>query len=245
MAKSSSPTSALTSVDLPTPDGPTNDPVTPGSRTARTRSSPKPVRVETATTGTSPATVATSSDGSCGIRIEVRLQEEDHRAGAALPREGQIALEQPWPQLVGERGGDEHDVDVGGNDLLARALAVGVVRRAAGELGSAGEDRLDASLPLRAGAERDPVADDGQLGWRSRMADSSRKASPCLSDGGEHVVGASAMRDGDPAGFETVVPVRRKCRIPRVVPPERVQSGCSVAARHSASARSSAEERSG
>ncbi len=61
VASSSSPASVFTSVDLPTPEEPSSAIVRPGARCERIRSSPTPVRLEIAWTGTPKAIASTSS----------------------------------------------------------------------------------------------------------------------------------------------------------------------------------------
>ena len=80
-----------------------------------------------------------------GILGEVRLRQQDHRPGAAVPGEREVAVEQAQVRLVGEREGDEDDVDVGGHDLLASEVVAGLVRRAARELRPAREHHVDRS----------------------------------------------------------------------------------------------------
>ena len=53
--------SVLTIVDLPTPEEPSSTAVTPGVRKPVSSSRPSPVTLEIASTGTPPATVATSA----------------------------------------------------------------------------------------------------------------------------------------------------------------------------------------
>ena len=82
---------------------------------------------------------------------DVGLGEDDHRRGAALPRDGQVALD---ATDVDVRGGDddERDGDVRGQDLPA----IQVARRATGEQGAAFDDAADVAT-----VEHDPIADRG------------------------------------------------------------------------------------
>ena len=54
---------------------------------------------------------------SIGPVDEVGLRQHDHRVGAALEREHELALEPAQVRAVVERLRDEHRVDVGGDDL--------------------------------------------------------------------------------------------------------------------------------
>ena len=91
-----SPTRVFTSVDLPTPEGPSSAPVTPGARYERTRVDARcrPAdrdRVHRDLT----SDARELRDDRFGVRLEVRLGEDDHGPRSALERERQVALEQP------------------------------------------------------------------------------------------------------------------------------------------------------
>ena len=158
VSRMSSPTSALTSVDFPTPDGPSRAPVVPGPS--------RPGRVE-AEAGARrhdrdrdvARDVAELVGDALRILLEVGLEQEDRGSRAALPGEREVALEQARARLVRERGGDEDDVDVGRDDLLAGDVGSRVVGRAARDLRPAREDGLDRRgvWPARSSATQSPT----------------------------------------------------------------------------------------
>ena len=65
------------------------------------------------------------------VRYEVGLREEQHGLRAALPGQGEVALEERVADLLAERGDDEHDVDVRRDDLLTHVVRARLVRGAA------------------------------------------------------------------------------------------------------------------
>ena len=90
----------------------------------------------------------------------------DDRARAALDREREVALEQPAVELLAERLDDEHDVDVGGDHLLARDAGCRLVRGTARDRRSPRHDVDDRARRV----ERDPVADDREARFDPTLA---------------------------------------------------------------------------
>ena len=76
----------------------------------------------TAWTGAPPATGSTPATAAVDIVGEVGLVEDDDRLGARAPGQGQVALEPARVEVGVERGHDEQQVDVRGEDLLRREL---------------------------------------------------------------------------------------------------------------------------
>ena len=76
-------------------------------------------------------TAATSATQRRQVGAEIGLGQQHDRLGAALARQQQIALEPPRAEVGVERHDDEHDVDVGGDDLLVGDVAGDLAREAA------------------------------------------------------------------------------------------------------------------
>ena len=108
----SSPSSAFTSVDLPTPEEPSRTTVRPGPRYGSSSSRPSPVTELTGWTGTPIATDSISAIAAVGVLGQVELRQHDHRVGAALPREREVPLEPARVQVAVEGHDEEHRVDV-------------------------------------------------------------------------------------------------------------------------------------
>src|SRR5207249_5519692 len=89
------------------------------------------------------------------VRREVGLRQHHNGLGAALPGDGDVALEPAQAEVVVEPGEQESRVDVRREHLLGRILA-GVL---ADERTSTREDRRDRGR----WCHRDPVADGRQL----------------------------------------------------------------------------------
>ena len=135
-------------------------------------------------------------DGRVDVVGEVGLGEDEHRLRAALPGEREVALEAPEVQVLVDRGDDEDDVDVGGEDLLLRRLPGGLAR----ELRAAREDGLDRpALLVGARCDGDPVADGREVGGRRSVVEAPGDVAAELAELGEDVVGA-AMLHGNAAG---------------------------------------------
>ena len=88
------------------------------------------------------------------VVLEVGLREQHDRARAALDGEREVALEQPAVELLAERMHDEHDVDVGGDHLLARDAGCRLVRGATGDRRSPRHDVDDRARRRRARPSR-------------------------------------------------------------------------------------------
>ena len=71
--------------------------------------------------------------------MEVRLRQDDHGTGAALPGEDQVALEPPQIQVLVQRRDEERDIDIRRKHLLFGSLPGGLAR----ELRVAGQDSRD------------------------------------------------------------------------------------------------------
>jgi hypothetical protein len=157
-----------------------------------------------------------------GLGLEIRLREQDHGFGTALPREREIALEEWDAQVRAERGDDEEDVEVCADDLLTRPFGLGIVGGASGKARAARENCLNRA---RTGVDRDPVADDRKLASRGCLvANAARDASSYLAVFGQHVVGTTVL-NGDASRDEPERALRLECRRPFVVPAERLERG--------------------
>ena len=119
----SAPTSWFTSVDLPTPDAPMSATVRLPCAIARNRSRPSPVSAlghdDLDAHRRTADVVASLLDR--GLVDGVGLGQHDDRRRATLEGEHQLALEPPRIRPVGQRLHDQHDVDVGRDDLGRRA----------------------------------------------------------------------------------------------------------------------------
>ena len=125
--------------------------------------------------------------------------------------------------MLAERGRDEDDVDVRGDDLLAHGSRSGVGRRAPYERRPARKDCLDHAVPV----EPDPVADDREVRGCRRSPETWRDFRSHLVVRGQDVV-VAAVLDGYAPGRESVAAVRREGFIPGFVPAEHRESGHSA-----------------
>ena len=156
-----------------------------------------------------------------GIALEVSLREQDYRSRAALPGEREVALEDAYVHVLGERGCDEDDVDVRGDDLLAGRLRAGVVGGTAREPGAARKDRPDRGASRLTRIESDPVTDDGQFGERAGLvAQASWNARANVPIFGDDVPLAAMLHRHAP-GHEPLCAVGLEGGVPGVVPAER------------------------
>ena len=80
-------------------------------------------RASVQTTGTAAARDWTSRAAERGVGVEVGFIEDDDGGGAGLVGEGQVALDTAEIEIPVEPGDQEHDVDVGGDQLLGFAIA--------------------------------------------------------------------------------------------------------------------------
>ncbi len=128
-------------------------------------------------------------------RLEVGLGEDDDRPRAALEREREVALEQPAVELLSERAGRRNDVDVRGDDLLARDVRTRLVRRAARDRAFAAAGRRRLSLPGRARPSRRRREARSRVGL---PAEAARDAAALLALARQDVV-LAAMLNRDPA----------------------------------------------
>ena len=176
------PSSALTSVDLPTPDEPRTTAVRPGGRwSSASAATPSPVRAEIG------PDLDARGDGLGGdaepgrVVRDVGLVEHDDRGGAAGPRDREVALEAAQVEVAVEAGDDQRDVDVGREDLLVGRAAAGPATGVGGAPPEGGPPRHDGldhdgsglvrmdvvGLAVDRGAaavtDRDPVADRRQV----------------------------------------------------------------------------------
>jgi len=134
------------------------------------------------------------------VRAQVGFRQHDHRRRAALPPEGQVPLQPPDVEVAVQARGQEHGVDVRGDDLLDR-LAV-IVRRHPRELRPPREDGLDERRVGR--RDGDPVADGRQVaallgGMAKPAGELGRPLAPRGVDGI-----CAPMLDGHARGLETV-----------------------------------------
>src|SRR6185437_9832568 len=137
------------------------------------------------------------------VGAEIGLGQDDDRGGAALPAQGEVALEAPGIEVAVEARGQEDDVDVRGDDLLDRVAAVR--GRHPRELRPAWQDRLD-ERPLGAVGigDRDPVADGRQLAAPAHaVAKPTGELGPAFPARGVEQVGTPLL-DGDARGLEAV-----------------------------------------
>jgi hypothetical protein len=135
---------------------------------------------------------------------EVGLGQHDHRHGAAVPDQADVALDAAGRDPPVGRHQHQHGVDVGGEGL-GPSLGTG---RAADDGRPAGQGPHDDSV-----ANEDPVADgDGHPG---------RDSGPRQAGHAEHGAGTE-VEPGDPAGFNPTVQLDGggQRRRPGVVPAE-------------------------
>src|SRR5215207_4562777 len=145
--------------------------------------------------------------GRLDVVAEVGLGEHDDRGGAAAPRDGEVALHPAQACVPRERVDDQHDVDVGGDDLGHR----GPAGDRADEGAPPGQD-LGRELP----PQHDPVTD--RRAARLGVVHGLGRHDPAFTLGGQH--GEAAAVDAghpgeDDAGWRFVT----------AVPPERGEIG--------------------
>ena len=149
---------------------------------------------------------------------EIGLVENDDRLGARTPGQAEIALEPARVQVMVERGHDEQEVDVGGEDLL---VGRPVARCPADDCRAPGEETLDQPLTGVAGRlEHDPVADDGESGSPVELgveAEPARHRRPGLSVARPDEV-RPAILDEDPARLLAVDGLGREGQCVSIVP---------------------------
>ena len=80
--------------------------------------------------------------GDLRIVHEIRLVQDDHRRGAALPGDDEIALEPAGVEVVIETADEKDRVDVGGHDLFLGRITGRTTREPAGP----GKNGLDAGV---------------------------------------------------------------------------------------------------
>ena len=123
VASSSSPASAFTIVDLPTPDEPSRTAVRFGSSHGRSCVEP---RAGLRRHGERRARAERDRLDLVEVRRdvvdEVGLRQQDDRLRAALPRHREVALEPAHVEVERQRLDEERDVDVRGEHLLARRV---------------------------------------------------------------------------------------------------------------------------
>ena len=151
-----------------------------------------------------------------GIALEIGFGEQDHRMCATLESQGHVALEQASIHFLAEGSGDEDDVEIRRDHLLAHVVRALIVCGAARELRPAWHDPDDRAC----GVEPDPVADDREVD--RRCSSSKTVGDPCahFALSGQNVV-LAAMLDRDPSRNQPELSKRRECGAPRVVPAER------------------------
>ena len=171
VARSSSPMSVFTIVDLPTPDEPSRTAVTPGVQERRQLVEPRTGDVREREHGHAAGDRLHFGDGGLRGGVEVGLRQHDHGPRAALPREDEVALEPAQVEVLVHRRDEEADVDVRREHLLLGRLP----GRLAGELREARQDGGDrARTLLRRRARRRP----------SRRRPGGRRCSPPRGRGG-------------------------------------------------------------
>ena len=94
------------------------------------------------------------------VRTEVRFVEQDDGPCAAVPHDGQIALNAPQIELAIQRAHHKHRIEIRGHNLFAH-LPPG---NFAGEFGPARQNVLDPRPAFfRTRHDRDPVSDRGKV----------------------------------------------------------------------------------
>ena len=114
----SSPSRALTSVDLPTPDEPRIAAVVPGSRCARSSSRPWPGPRRDGDRRDARGDRVDRDEPAVDVVGEVGLVEDDDRRDLARPGDREVALDPAQVEVVVEPRDEQGDVDVRGHDLL-------------------------------------------------------------------------------------------------------------------------------
>ncbi len=149
---------------------------------------------------------------------EVDLRQDNDRPRPRLPGSRQVALDAPRVEVAVERCRDEDDIDVGREHLDRRAV---VGRCLAPQLGAPRQDDVNGRGALLApGVDRDPIADDRQLGRASLEPEAAGDAGlewlGVLA--GRHLPGA-AVGGNDP-GRDEPGPDARERRLPAGIPAE-------------------------
>jgi hypothetical protein len=199
----------LTSVDFPTPEELRSVIVRAGSRNARTRSIPSPVRLLTGTVGTPSATAsaAASLPGSVQRSSFVRT-----RTG------GEVPLEPPRVEVAVEPGDEEDGVDVRDQHVLLGPEP----RRLPRDLRPPREDGLDRRPPAARVADGDPVADRGHAAHELVVAELAPGVGEALVAGAADEVAAPVL-GGDARRLEAARGVVGEGRLELVGPAERGQ----------------------
>lgn len=139
-----------------------------------------------------------------GVVDQVGLGEHDQRLGAALVGEGEEPFDAAEVGLGGERDGDQHGVDVGGEHLAVGALAGALAddRGAARQQGGDGGHRFGVRV------DGHPVAGarvvDG-LGTADRSGVGAHGGEGAGLGVGDHHIGLAAVDPGQPAGDQAGV----------------------------------------
>ncbi len=201
VASTSSPTSALTSVDLPTPEDPRSAAVRPWGMYERTVSTPSPCGALTAWTGTPNAIDSTSS--TYASTSSQRSAFVSRTTGCAPLSHASVRNRSIRRMLKFsvETADDEDDVDVRRDDLRLRLGP----RHLADERASPRQDRVDRRATLvRPRGDGQPVADGRML---FVVAQAAGELGAQLAEGAVDDVLDSVL-DGRARGHEAVLFIR-------------------------------------
>ena len=154
------------------------------------------------------------------IGDQVRLVQHDHRRGAALPGDDEIALEAPRIEVVIETADEKHGVDVGSDDLFFGGIAGRAPREPAGP----GQHGLDAGVAgLCRRLDGDPVADGGEIGRARGVVPqpSGHPRQPFLLPG-QHTVDVRVL-EADARRYQPVAPIGLEQLVEPSRPAKRLQ----------------------
>ncbi len=148
---------------------------------------------------------------------QIGLRQHDDRRGPALVRHHEVSLEPARVVVAIEPHHQEHDVNVGGDDLLLGELAGDLAR----ELAAPRQERLDGPALLTGRlTDRDPVADRRQfVATRGAVQDATRMLDVQFAVGRQDAEDVIEL-DGDAAGNQPLALVFGEPGRPPGVPAE-------------------------
>ena len=222
----SSPSRALTSVDLPTPDEPRIAAVVPGAGARAGRRARSPVRAETATVARPGAIGVDRDEPAVDVVGQVGLVEDHDRRDLARPGDREVALDPAQVEVVVEPATSSATSMFDAMICSSSRLPPRRLPSAAIRLNDAAP-RQDRASRTSSGAEGDPVADSREVRTRRARRTGTtptrwpigRRRAP------SRTIGGLAMDGDDPGRADALGRERREGGLPAGVPAEGVERG--------------------